>query len=142
MKFLAYIYWRLLNRNSYNAYHKHEITCLQILGIIAFWCLPFIFIIQNVTGIIIWNRLMSDDRFINRFVRIPLLLLPIYLGIHFFIKWNFKRFETEFSKFEKMNSGEKKKADRKGWLIIAATIVWFFIGMTSRDWIDALLKNN
>ena len=85
---------------------------------------------------------MSDDRFINRFVRIPLLLLPIYLGIHFFIKWNFKRFETEFSKFEKMNSGEKKKADRKGWLIIAATIVWFFIGMTSRDWIDALLKNN
>ena len=137
MKFLSYLYYRLFkhfgdepNINARKFYILMNIGGLIMINIFAI--LVFVLVIFDLH---LLDFIETNNRAMNRFVIIPLLISPIFITLFLIYKKNRTYIESTQLEFSLMNTKQKSKLNFYFWFYIIFSIFLLFSAITSPLWI-------
>lgn len=79
--------------------------------------------------------ILSNNRAYNKFIMIPLCLLPFILVMLLFYKLNRSRIRMTFLEFEQSEDVIQNVRNKYYWIYISLSIVFFFASITSPLWL-------
>ena len=137
MKFLSYLYYRLFkhfgdepNINARKFYILMNIGGLIMINIFAI--LVFVLVIFDLH---LLDFIETNNRAMNRFVIIPLLISPIFITLFLIYKKNRTYIESTQLEFSLMNTKQKSKLNFYFWFYIIFSIFLLFSAATSPLWL-------
>jgi hypothetical protein len=110
MKFWIYVFFKLMKRSKSKA-PKPDAYILFSFLITSYFLVFFMFL--NTFGIVNIGWVVSGhNQFVIRFVRIPLLVSPVFMGVYIVYRLNKEKIDLQLQAFEEISPEERKKRDK------------------------------
>lgn len=133
MKFLSYIFYRFILYHNYALNLKYQklfaylnICCLLILNAVS-----LLLFIESFVNVDILGFFLTENSNLNKFVRIPVLISPIFITILLYYNKNEKKIEEYLIKFANLDEIQSKKMNVKFLVYIIASIMLFLLSILS-----------
>ena len=139
MNAIIYVYYRI---KKINPNYENIVISVQFLFIVVIHLMPLIQILDVFFGSKVfenfWNLVADDDIVTRRLIKLPLLILPLWLPIYFFLFKNNERILEGCKKLESMPRKVLRKKNFYLWLYILSSFLFLALGITSSDWVPKL----
>jgi len=133
---IIYLYYRIrkLNPNS-----KNIVISVQFLFIAIIHLMPLIQILDFLLGsnvfVNFWNLVVNDDVVTRRMIKLPLIILPLWLPIYFFLRKNNEKILERCLKLESLPKDILIKKNFNLWMYIVFSFIFFILGIMSSKWV-------
>ena len=137
MKFLSYLYYRLFKHfgDEPNINARKFYILMNIGGLIMINILAIVVFVLVIFDLHLLDFIETNNRAMNRFVIIPLLISPIFITLFLIYKKNRTYIESTQLEFSLMNTKQKSKLNFYFWFYIIFSIFLLFSAITSPLWI-------
>jgi hypothetical protein len=129
MKFWIYIYFKFVKRSKSKA-PRSDAYILFCFSIVSYFFALFAFL--DAFGVVDTSWVVSGhNEPLIRFVRIPLLLSPIFIGVYVIYRLNKEKINLQLLAFEEISPEERKNRDRAYRFFISSCIFLFFFSIVA-----------
>lgn len=141
MKYIAYLYWVFKHANAkYGEVEDRFSILMSFFGLLIIYLFSFIALIDAFWGTNLHgaNGWLDDNTVINRLVKTPLLMSPIFLLLWWFLALKKQKIEIEVSEIEKLPQNIRKGIKRRFVIFLICSVIFLLVCITSVAWMKLL----
>lgn len=140
MRYIAYLYWSFKHANPKYGEEDRISILISLFGLLILYLFTFILLIDAFfdTNFRRANGWLDDNAAINRLVKIPILISPIFFILLWLLTLKKQKIEREVSEIEKLPQNIRKGIKRRFVIFLIFSAIFLLAGITSGAWVKMI----